>query len=75
MSAEDDIARMKAEMDQGREGLKEFAGSLWAFYAALIEKGFKEDQALKIMLAWFNSLLTANSVSSTLGDLFGGGDT
>lgn len=57
MSAADDIARLRAEADQGKEGIKEFAGTVWSFYSALVKDGFASDQALAITLAWMAHLL------------------
>lgn len=52
MSAEDDIARLRAEADQGKEGLKELAGLVWSFYSGLITEGFKPDQALQLTITY-----------------------
>jgi hypothetical protein len=53
---DEELARMRAQMDQGKEGLKELAGSLWAFYDALVSEGFQPDQALAVVI----TTLTAN---------------
>lgn len=45
---EDDLARMRAESDQAREGLKEVASNLWAFYAELRQEGFTRTQAMSL---------------------------
>jgi cyclopropane fatty-acyl-phospholipid synthase-like methyltransferase len=61
MSQEDDLARLRAEMDQAREGMKEVAASCWAFYAALQEEGFEAGQALKITISWLTEMLGKSS--------------
>jgi cyclopropane fatty-acyl-phospholipid synthase-like methyltransferase len=58
MNEDDAIARMRAEMDQAKEGLKEVAGSLWTFYSALCEEGFADEAALEITITWFTQLLS-----------------
>jgi hypothetical protein len=45
---DEEIARMRAEMDQAREGLKEYTATLWTFYSELLEQGFTEAQALRL---------------------------
>lgn len=52
MSAEDEIARMRAEGDQARAGSGEFAGTLGAFYTSLTSAGMFPEHALQITLHW-----------------------
>lgn len=48
MGEDDPVARMRAEMDQMKEALKEFAGQVYAFYAEAKEQGFSEEQAFRL---------------------------
>lgn len=61
MAQEDDLARLRAEMDQAREGMKEIAASCWAFYAALQDEGFEDGQALRITISWLTAMLSKPS--------------
>jgi hypothetical protein len=45
---DDPLARLRAEMDQAREGVKEFMGTLRAFYSTALEEGFSEEAALRL---------------------------
>lgn len=57
MSHDDDIARLRAEMDQAAAGLKEVARNLWTFYTELTEAGFSEDQAMMFAHAFLAGLI------------------
>lgn len=57
MSHEEDLARMRAEMDQAKEGLREFAGSIRVFYLELIEAGFTSNEAMALTVAWITAML------------------
>jgi hypothetical protein len=48
----DPIARMRAEMDQAREGIKEIPGVLWGFYTSAVEAGFSEAEAFRLTLKY-----------------------
>ena len=61
MSHDDEMARMRAEVDQAKAGLAEVAGSCWAFYAALLDEGFDAGQAIKITVAWLTAMITKSS--------------
>jgi hypothetical protein len=65
---DDPIARMRAEMDQAREGAREFAGGLWTFFKALNEEGFKRHEALTLTVAFLQSTFANNSSSPEGGD-------
>lgn len=41
-----------AQMDQLFRGLADVAKSMRAYYTALVEEGFTEEQALAIVVAW-----------------------
>jgi len=43
-----EVARMRAEMDQAMEGVKEVGRSVKVFYDALREQGFDETQAMRL---------------------------
>lgn len=61
MPDDDPVARLRAEMDQARAGSREFAGTVWAFYEALVTSGFDETQAFGLTVAWMASLLGSAS--------------
>lgn len=56
MDPNDEIARLRADGDQAKEGMKELAGTTWAFYAALTDEGFAPDEALALTAAWITAL-------------------
>lgn len=74
MSHSDEIARMRAEIDQAREGLKEMGGILADFYKQLVASGLSEDQALDLTKTWFLHLLGSASASGMLEQLMRGGE-
>ena len=74
MAASDEIARMRAEMDQAKEGLKEMAGVLADFYKELFARGLTEEQALDLTKTWFQHLLGSASASGMLEQLLKGGE-
>jgi hypothetical protein len=57
----DPIARLRAEMDQARETMKEFPPLLWAFYNESVESGFSEAQAFQLTISYMAATLTGNS--------------
>lgn len=63
MAEDDPIGRLRAEMDQSREGMKEFAGTLWAFYAGLTQEGFDAQQALMLTVAFLTECMRSNRSS------------
>ncbi len=74
MSATDDLARMRAEMDQGREGAKELARTLAGFYKELRSSGFNRKEALDLTKTWFLHMLGSASASGMLEQLMKGGE-
>ena len=74
MSQSDEVARMRAEMDQGREGAKELARTLASFYKELRSQGFSKKQALDLTKTWFLHLLGSASASGMLEQLMKGGE-
>lgn len=54
---DDEMARLRAAVDQAKEGMKEFAGSLWAFHSQLIEEGFAPDEAFALVLTFLQETL------------------
>jgi hypothetical protein len=52
MSAQDDMARLRAEADQAKEGMKEFAALVWGFNSALVAEGFKPAEALQLSVTY-----------------------
>lgn len=49
---EDVLGRLRAEMDQTKEGAREFASLLWAYYDQLRQEGFSEEQAFMLVLSF-----------------------
>jgi predicted trehalose synthase len=72
---EAEIARMRAEADQSRESMKDFAGILRGFFDGLVSAGFSEDQALSLVQTWLTQMLqgaaTANMTEGLLKGLLG----
>lgn len=58
---DDPIARLRAQMDQAKEGAREYAGTLWAFYSGLVEEGFNENQALALTISFLTAGLQSGS--------------
>lgn len=52
-----ELARMRAETDQGIEASKELSRSIYAFYAGLVEAGFSDDQALALTQTWLSKAI------------------
>ena len=69
MGDDDLIARLRAEMDQAREGMKELAQNMWAFYGGLRDAGFSKAQAFTLTRD-----LMAVSLSQSYDDEGEGGD-
>jgi hypothetical protein len=48
MDPNEEMARLRAEMDQAVEGIRETARGLWTFYSECHEQGFDPDQAFAL---------------------------
>lgn len=57
MGDDDPVARLRAEMDQAREGMKELARNVYAFYAASSEAGFTDEQAFDLTREWVREMV------------------
>jgi hypothetical protein len=57
VSHEDDVARLRAEMDQAASAAKEMARAMRSFYAELSEQGFSEEQAMTLTLGWLTAMV------------------
>lgn len=57
MSHDDDVARLRAELDQAAAAVKEVGATLWAFYSALTEQGFASAQAMTLTATWLSGML------------------
>lgn len=57
---DDPIARLRAEMDQAKEGAREYVGTLWAFYSAALEEGFTVDQAFQMTCLMLTTALSGS---------------
>jgi hypothetical protein len=66
MSASDEIARMRAETDQGREGLKEMGKAVFVFYESLRAAGFNEQQALDLTETWLTTVVQSASATGVM---------
>lgn len=53
----DEIARMRAQMDQLSSEVKEFAGTTAAFFNGLVEEGLERSEALMLTAAWLTALV------------------
>ncbi len=67
MATSDELARLRAEMDQGKETMRELAGTTYAFFSGLILAGFEEEQALQLTQTWLTNLIQIGPLSSLLG--------
>lgn len=61
MSHEDEVARLRAEMDQARAAMAEVAGGTRSFFSALLDTGFDEGQALWLTSNWMVALVRNGS--------------
>lgn len=57
---DDELARMRAQLDQVKEATKELAGSLWGFYSALTAEGFSPSEALILTGNFMSAMFMAN---------------
>lgn len=56
---EDEMARLRAELDQAREGLRELAAALWTLYRELTQQGFTHRQAFELTATWLVEMVNA----------------
>jgi hypothetical protein len=61
---EDFFAKLTAEAEQTKAGLKEFAGMIFAYYEGLVEAGFSADQALQLTIQ-YQSVFIAMSLGES----------
>lgn len=54
-----EMARFKAEVDQMREGVREFARTQRAYYEELLDSGFDSTQALHLTNGWLAAIFQA----------------
>lgn len=64
MDENDMLGRLRAEMDQARAGVREFAGMIWSFYDELCQQGFKADSALVLTLTFLSETMQNNNEES-----------
>jgi hypothetical protein len=57
MGDDDPIARLRAEMDQTREGTREFAGIVSTFYKQIVDDGVGPAHACAITCSYIAGLL------------------
>jgi hypothetical protein len=69
---EAELARIRAESDQSREALKEFAGILGGFFDGLVTAGFDEAQALDLTRTWLVQFLQGAQQANTMDALLRG---
>ncbi len=63
MATSDELARLRAEMDQGKETMRELAGTTYAFFSGCTLAGFSDEQALQLTQAWLTTLIQIAPVS------------
>ena len=63
MGDDDPIARLRAEMDQTKEGVREFAGTLRAVYTGLVGEGFDATQAFTLTVTFLSESIRRPSDS------------
>ncbi len=51
LNPDDEIARLRAGIEQAKMSSIEMASVYWSFFAALVNEGFDEDQALALTIA------------------------
>lgn len=56
-----EIARMRAEMDQAVEAVKQMARGVKSFYSTLREEGFDESQAMRLTCAFVRNFARGGS--------------
>ena len=52
--ARNEVARLKAEFDQAKEGIRQVPGLLWVFFSEAVAEGFSEEQAMMLTLEYMN---------------------
>jgi hypothetical protein len=58
---DEELARLRAQMDQAAEGMKEFASTLWAFFSSLKEQGFSDRHAIQLTDTWLSAMTLKNN--------------
>jgi hypothetical protein len=61
---DEELARLRAQLDQAKEATKELAGTLWSFYSALVEEGFDGPAALSLTNSFLGAMFLANGGES-----------
>jgi cyclopropane fatty-acyl-phospholipid synthase-like methyltransferase len=54
----DQLAAMRAEMDQAKEASREVASTMWMFYSSLCDEGFDSGEAMQLVITWFTIMMT-----------------
>ena len=49
----DQVAQMRAALDQAKEAVKEMAHLLWEYHSALIDEGFTPADAMQLTVEFF----------------------
>jgi len=57
MDDRDEFARLRAEADQARRGMQDFATQTWAYYSGLVDAGFTESQAIRLTGQWLVGMM------------------
>jgi len=55
---EEELAALRATVDQGREAVREMAKMVWSMYAELVDLGFNEMQSLSLCSKAMQTLMT-----------------
>lgn len=69
MAHADDLARMRAEMDQAKEGVREFAGAAHAFYGGCREAGFGRRDALALTQTFLATVISTAPISGMVNEV------
>ena len=56
---QEQLAALRAATDQWKEGIKELAGVIGAYFVALVELGFERAEALQLTLSYQSIFLAA----------------
>jgi hypothetical protein len=61
--AREQLAQLRAQMDQAREATGELASLLFRYYSELLDQGFSAEQALTLAVSYQASLVSGRSES------------
>ena len=56
---DDELARLRAEMDQAKESGRDIAAGAWAFYSGAVDSGFNVEQAFELTCSYLHEIFHA----------------